>query len=139
MVYELIVYRNVIVIDLILAVQLNMEFRCNGNIEYECIGCIFLKVLRLLLFRGQRLAKHLDFIILYVLVNLLSDEFIDGIHLYRSTELALDESHGNLPGAETRHVCFLAIILQCLLDILFVIGFFDGNGHQTIHFVGVFK
>ena len=72
-------------------------------------------------------------------MQLLTYDLVDGIGLDSRTVLALDKSHGNHTRAESGYIGFLAIILECLLDILFVIGLVEDDGHQTIDLVRGFK
>ena len=136
---QLVVNSYIIVHNLILSVELHLEFGGHGNIEHEGIRSGLLQILRFLLLGSHGLTEHLNLVILDILVDLLTHKFVDGIHLNRCAKLPLNQSHRNHSGTEAGVVGFLAIVLQCLLDIVLVVSLFDSEGQQTIHLVGILK
>ena len=138
-VHQFVVHVDAVIVDGILVGEFNVELRGNGNVEHERVGAGLLQVLGLLLLRGEGLAEHLHLVVGDVFLYLVANDLVDGIHLDRGAELALNHAHRSLTGTETGHVGFLAIVLQCLFHVVLVVIFFDSDGQQGIDLVGVLK
>ena len=136
---DLIVNGDIVEVDLVLVGQLDLELRSHGNVEYKSIGCFTLNIHSLLLVAGHGFAEHLDLVLVYILVDLLAQELVDHVHLHGGTILALDHAHGHHSLTETRHLSLLAVVFQCLLDILLIISLLYSQRHQSIHFVWILK
>ena len=87
----------------------------------------------------ERLAEHCNLIVSDVFIEVLTKELVDRVNLYLHAKLALDHSHWNISRTETWNICTLAIVFECLLDIILEVFLFDGNGQQTIDLVGIFE
>ena len=129
LVNQLVVNGNLIVVNLVLAVQFNLELRCDGNVELELIRSFLFQINTLLGLRGHRLAQHLDFVVGYVFLEILTQDSVDDIHLYLHAVLPLDQAHRHLSRTETGNIGTLAIILERLLDLILVISFLNSDGH----------
>ena len=139
LVYQFVVHLDGIVVNLIVAAQLNLKFGSHGNVEDERIGSILLHIHRLLLLRRQGIAQHLNLILLNILVDLLAYELVNLIHFHAGSHLTLNQAHWYLTCTETWHIGLLTIILQCLLDIFLEVCLLYRDGHQAIHFVGILE
>ena len=126
-------------VNLIVAIEFDAEFGCHSNIKLERIRCRLFQILGLLTFVLQRFAKHLNFVVLHIFINLLTNELVNGIHLGRCTILLFNQSHRNHAWTETRIISLLTEVFQRFLNILLIIGLFYGEGQQTIHLVCNFK
>ena len=119
--------------------ELHVDLGSHSQVELEGVGSGLLNVDSLVAFVRQGLAEHLDIVVLHVLIHLLANDAVDGVHLHGRAIHALNHAHGHLTRTEARHVSLLAIVFQCLLDSLLEIILFDGDGHQAIHLVSVLK
>ena len=136
---EFLVGGDGVVINLIFSCELSLEVWCDGNIEYKSQILVFLKVLWNLLLIGQRLAQHLDIVLLDVCIQLLAKHFVYFVNLGCCAILLLNHSHGHHTWTETRNLGLLTIILQGLLYRILVVCRFNGHRQQTIDLVGAFK
>ena len=136
---NLIINCDVIIINLVATIESYLELWSNSDIKHKCERSTILQVSWLLLLWWERLTEHLDIVVLYILVNLLTNELVDSFHFYRWTELTLNHTHRSLTRTETWNISLLTIIFQCLLDIILVIFLFDNEGQKTINLVRIFK
>ena len=79
----------------------------------------------------HRLAKHVDVVLLDVVVNLVAYELVDSVHLYLWSYLLLYEWQRSLSGAEARHVYATAIFVELLAYVILIVCFFNDDGHQA--------
>ena len=107
---ELVVYRDVVVVHLVLAANLGLEGGSYGNVELKLQGTVALEVQLCLLVAGQRLAKHLNLVLTNISVQLLAQHLVHHVHLDLSAELALYHAHRSHAGTETGDVSTLAIV-----------------------------
>ena len=134
-----IINRDGVMVNLVVAIEFDAEFGCHSNIKLERIRCRLFQILGLLTFVLQRFAKHLNFIVLHIFINLLTNELVNGIHLGRCTILLFNQSHRNHAWTETRIISLLTEVFQRFFNVLLIIGLFYGESQQTIHLVCNFK
>ena len=134
-----IINRDGVMVNLVVAIEFDAEFGCHSNIKLERIRCRLFQILGLLTFMLQRFAKHLNFVVLHIFINLLTNELVNGIHLGRCTILLFNQSHRNHAWTETRIISLLTEVFQRFFNVLLIIGLFYGEGQQTIHLVCNFK
>ena len=138
--HQLVAHLDVVVVHGVGLAKLSLELRRHGYVEHELVGAVGLEVngLLLLLVR-HRLAEHLYLVLAHVLVNLLAYQLVHHVRLHGLAILALYQAHGHHARAESRHVSLLAVILQLLLYIFFIVLLLKGQREQAIDFVGVFE
>ena len=137
---ELVVNLNFVVVNSIFICQLGLELGSHSDVKLEHVRCLTVFYIhRFLCLVRHRLSEHLNLIVYDVFLEVFSDDFVDCIHLHRCTNLAFNHFHRSLSRTESRNVCLLAIILECLLYFFFVICLFNSQSHQTVDFVGIFK
>ena len=136
---QLIINSNLVVVNLVLAIQLNLKLWSDSNIKLELVRSWFFQVYCLLRLRTHWLTQHLNLVISNIFLEVLTKNLIDNIHLYLWTILTLNQTYRYLTLTETRNVGTLTIILESFLYLILVISFLNGDGHQAIHFVGILK
>ena len=139
LVNQLVIDLDGVIVNLVLAVQLNLELGSHGNVEDERVGSLLREVHLHLLLRGQGLAEHLDVVVLYVFIKLFAHHAVHGIHLGRQAILPFHQRQGHHARAEAGEVGTLAIVLQHFVHIVLEVCFFYRDGHQAIHLVRVLK
>ena len=123
----------------VLVGQRGVHLGSNGYVKLERVGSVLLQVDRLLRLVGQRLAEHLDVVVLHIFIYFLAEELVDFVHLHGRAILLLNHPHRHHAHAEARHVGLLAVVLQCLLDIVLIVSLFYGQGDKSVHLVRIFK
>ena len=126
-------------INLVITINLNIDFRCYGNIEDKLEGTVFLQILLYLSSIGQRRAKHGNLVVNDITIELFTQHLIDNVHLDLGAKLAFNHTNGGLTLAETGDIGLLAIVLQGLLNFALIIILFNGDLKHTIDLVWIFK
>ena len=139
LVNELVVNLDRIMVDGVLVVNLYVDFRSNGNIEYKLKGTVLLQILLYLSCIGQRIAKHGNLVVNDITIELFTQHLIDNVHLDLGAKLAFNHTNGGLTLAESGDIGLLAIVLQGLLNFALIIILFNGDLKHTIDLVWIFK
>ena len=139
LVNELVVNGNVIERHLVLATQLGLELRSHSDIELEFQRLVALEIQLSLLVAGERLAQHMDFVILDIAIELLAQHLVYHVNLDAGTKLTLNHAHRSLTRTKSGNLCTLAVIFQSLLDFWLIVSRLQCDSHQTIHLIRSFK
>ena len=126
-------------VNLIISVDFNIDFRSYGNVEYEFERTVLLQILLHLSFIGQRITKHGYLVVNDVAIELITQNLVDYVHFYLHAKLALNHANRSLSLAESRNVGLLAVVLQGLIYLTLIVILFDGDFQYTIDFVWIFK
>ena len=78
---SLVVNNDFVVIHLIATSERHLHLRSHCYVKHKGVRTVLLDIYRSLLLRSKRLAKHLDLIVLNILVDLLADNLVDSFHL----------------------------------------------------------
>ena len=139
LVNELVVNLDRIMVDGVLVVNLYVDFRSNGNIEYKLKGTVLLQILLYLSCIGQRIAKHGNLVVNDITIELFTQHLIDNVHLDLHAKLTFNHTYRGLTLAETWDVGLLTIILQGLIYLTLIVILLNGDFQHSIDFVWIFK
>ena len=96
----------------VLAVQFSVELRCYSDVESKREGVLVVEVdLRCFLIR-QRITQDLQFVVLDVLLQVLTYQFVQHVGEDTLTVHLLYQACRNHSRTETGHLCFLTHLLQ---------------------------
>ena len=116
----------------VLAVELSVELRRYGDVEEESEGVLVVEVdLRRLLAR-QRIAENLDLVVLNVLLEVLSHEFVQDISEDALAVHFLHQSGRNHTRTEARHLSLVAYFFQLFSYFFLIVSRLDSEGYYCL-------
>ena len=126
-------------VNLVIAVDLNVDLRSNGDIEDKLERTVFLQILLNLGSIGHRSTKHGNLVVNDIAIELFTQNLIDNVHLDLHAKLTFNHTHRGLTLAETGDVGLLAIVLQGFVNFTLIVILFNGDFQYSIDFVWIFK